>query len=170
MTSSLSSGFSSTSVSLAQAPAETTATRPKTPMLAPRLDHIVTCLFTSDDDMVLARNKHDLFQSPEDMQDFIVPRFHPYFQCLSSLVVDWWNILQLAYRTYDAVTPAIIHQQVLDVLDDALQSLPDSGTEKEDNRRLADLKDLGFMSLMHWYGGTKWSLGHPEEEQLTGTT
>ncbi|TFY54115.1 hypothetical protein EVG20_g9843 [Dentipellis fragilis] len=118
-----------------------------------RLDHIVTCLFTSDDDLVLARNKHDLFQSPEDMRDFIVPQFHPYFQCLSNLVLDWWNILQLAYRTYDALTPAVIHQQVLDVLDDALKALldPTAGpleteaklTQREDDRRLADLDNIG---------------------------
>ncbi|TFY51397.1 hypothetical protein EVG20_g11017, partial [Dentipellis fragilis] len=108
-----------------------------------QLDNIVTCLFTSDDDLVLARNKHDLFQSPKDMQDFIIPHFHPYFQCVSNLVLDWWNILQLAYRTYDALTPAIIHQQVLDILDDAMESLPDpvpsQQMDREDDRRLTDL-------------------------------
>ncbi|KAA1477282.1 hypothetical protein DENSPDRAFT_933622 [Dentipellis sp. KUC8613] len=108
-----------------------------------QLDNIVACLFTSDDYLDIARNKHDLFESPEDLQDYIIPHFHPYFQCLSDLVLDWWNALQLAYRTYDALTPGFIHQQVLDVLDNAMKNLPDpvpsKEMEREDNRRTTDL-------------------------------
>ncbi|KAA1477291.1 hypothetical protein DENSPDRAFT_581245 [Dentipellis sp. KUC8613] len=109
-----------------------------------QLDNIVACLFTSEDDSVLARNKHDLFQCSKDLHRYIIPHFHPYFQCLSGLVLDWWNALQLAYRTYDALTPGFIHQQVLDVLDNAMKNLPDpvpsKEMEREDNRRTTDLE------------------------------
>ncbi|KAA1477283.1 hypothetical protein DENSPDRAFT_828628 [Dentipellis sp. KUC8613] len=123
---------------------------PEDPKTCAQLDNVVSCLFNSDNDMVIARNKHDLFQSLEDLQGYIIPHFHPYFQCLSDLVLDWWNALQLAYRTYDALTPGFIHQQVLDVLDNAMKNLPDpvpsKEMDREDDRRMKDLDSIETMS------------------------
>ena len=58
-----------------------------------RLHTIVYSFFDTEERSVLAGNKSMLFQDPDDMEEWIIPQFHPYFQNLKPLVSDWWKIL-----------------------------------------------------------------------------
>ncbi|TFY58769.1 hypothetical protein EVG20_g8025 [Dentipellis fragilis] len=108
---------------------------------------VVHCLFDSDEETTLAGSKLTLFESPEDFNEYIFPRFHPYFEVLKPLVSTWWKVLRLGYFSYDAITQMFIHQRILDILDDFLKSfVPETpslevaeATEKELERRRKDL-------------------------------
>ncbi|KAA1469413.1 hypothetical protein DENSPDRAFT_772821, partial [Dentipellis sp. KUC8613] len=108
---------------------------------------VVHCLFDSDDESTLAMCKLTLFECPEDFDIYIFPRFHPYFEVLKPLVSTWWKVLRLSYFSYDAITQMSIHQRILDILNNFLESfVPEApsaevaeATEKELERRRKDL-------------------------------
>ncbi|KAH8084361.1 hypothetical protein BXZ70DRAFT_900425 [Cristinia sonorae] len=113
-------------------PAETTR--------AMRVRTIVEALFDSPYATALARNKRNLFQHPKDFEEDILPFIHPYFKPLETLLVRWFKLFQIAYRTYDDVGQGIIHDQVLEILDDALQTLPKQSSPEYDLMTKAELE------------------------------
>ncbi|KAH8084354.1 hypothetical protein BXZ70DRAFT_900451 [Cristinia sonorae] len=89
-----------------------------------RVRAIVEALFDSPYERVIQQNKRNLFTNPQDFEVDILPFIHPYFKPIEALLVRWFKLFQIAYGTYDDVGQGIIHDQVLDILDDALQALP----------------------------------------------
>ncbi|TFY81315.1 hypothetical protein EWM64_g2696 [Hericium alpestre] len=130
---------------------EELCTRNPTEKRAQALHVIVYCLFDSDDDRTLTRNKKRLFEKPDDFEDLIMGHFHPYFERLKPLLSAWWKILRLGFYAYDDVMQGTIHQQVLDILNEEVKNISEGypthaeeqasdAMEKELARRRLDLE------------------------------
>lgn len=84
-------------------------------------------------------NKLKLFGNPELMENAI-KKFHPYFQLLKPMMIQWWSLLRAAYK-YRKIEYYTIHDQILGILDNtALKVPPESDeylslTKKEIERR-----------------------------------
>lgn len=107
------------------------------------VEQIVYCFFDSEDKHDLAHNRKLLFNDHEDMKNHIVKQFHPYFDVLKPLVIEWWRLLRFAYYS-GSYTP--MHQPLLGVLDNTLEdiakmppSTPSAATLAELERRKQDL-------------------------------
>ena len=104
---------------------------------AKKIRHIVFCLFDGPIS-TLSENKTTLFTCPADMENEILPRFHPYFEPLKELVLGWWRKLRMAYKY--RIWPTI-HDQFLEDLDKTIELLKttslssDAATEAEIKRR-----------------------------------
>ncbi|KAA1473322.1 hypothetical protein DENSPDRAFT_839781 [Dentipellis sp. KUC8613] len=113
---------------------------------------VVYCLFDSDKEATLADNKELFFESPGDLNEYIFPCFHPYFEPLKPLISTWWKVLRLGYFSYDAITQTFIHQRVLNILDNFLETfvpeVPSPEIEKATNEELQRRRgDLGTYVL-----------------------
>ncbi|KAH8087128.1 hypothetical protein BXZ70DRAFT_955687 [Cristinia sonorae] len=120
---------------------------------AGRVRRIIEALFDSPLETTVARNKRNLFENHKDFEVDVLPFIHPYFKPLETLLLRWFKLFQIAYRTYDDVGQGIIHDQVLDVLNDALKALPkqtdpeyDLMTKAELERRQRDLDQYANFS------------------------
>ncbi|KAH8087132.1 hypothetical protein BXZ70DRAFT_994627 [Cristinia sonorae] len=107
---------------------------------------VVESFFDSPYEETVRRSKLFLFQNPSKFATDVLPFIHPYFLPLQSLLLRWWKFFQIAYRTYDDVAQGVIHDQILDILDEGLASLPeetdpvyDGMTKTELARRQRDL-------------------------------
>lgn len=83
---------------------------------AKKIRHFVLCFFdgsTAD----ITENKNLLFTYPNDMEDMIVPHFHPSFEPLKKIVLGWWDKLWIAYKY--RIWP-MIHDQFLEELEKTL--------------------------------------------------
>lgn len=107
------------------------------------VEQIVYCFFDSEDKHDLAHNRRLLFNDHEDMKDHIVEQFHPYFDVLKPLVIEWWRLLRFAYYS-GSYTP--MHEPLLAVLNSTLEdiakmppSTPSAATLAELERRKQDL-------------------------------
>ncbi|EIN05102.1 hypothetical protein PUNSTDRAFT_137788 [Punctularia strigosozonata HHB-11173 SS5] len=87
------------------------------------LHNIVYCLFDASAEDVLKANKTALFTMPDHMEEHIVKAFHPDLICLQPLVLSWWKLLVFSYRTYNDLTPGVIHAQVLKLFDEELKGI-----------------------------------------------
>ncbi|EIN05139.1 hypothetical protein PUNSTDRAFT_137821 [Punctularia strigosozonata HHB-11173 SS5] len=87
------------------------------------LHNIVYCLYDSSEEAVLKDNKAALFLMPDHMENHIVKAFHPDLICLQPLVLSWWKLLVFSYRTYNDLTPGVIHAQVLKLFDEELKGI-----------------------------------------------
>ncbi|THH14623.1 hypothetical protein EUX98_g9585 [Antrodiella citrinella] len=67
--------------------------------------------------------KLKLFKYPDLFERDVVPDFHPYFNRLKPLVLEWWHLLICTYRTYDDVTQGLIHDKILGLLDKHLDGI-----------------------------------------------
>ncbi|KAH8087144.1 hypothetical protein BXZ70DRAFT_899761 [Cristinia sonorae] len=106
----------------------------------------VESFFDSPFEETVTRNKCFLFRHPSTFTIDVLPFIHPYFLPLEPLLLKWWKFFQIAYRTYDDVAQGVIHDQILDILDEGLASLPeqtdpvyDKMTKTELARRRKDL-------------------------------
>lgn len=123
-------------------------------LAAQKLHQMVHCLFDTTNDTVLDHNKRNLFGSPDQLEGYILESFHPYFDPLKPLVVEFWNVIRFGYLTYDDTAPGIIHELVLDLLEtqkkviDQSESVtrPDKSykkmTEKEVDRRKSESDEV----------------------------
>jgi len=117
------------------------------------LRRVVHCFFDSDMDMMIA-NKKELFMHPDDLEGYILDNFHSYFQKLKGPVKEWFHLLLLAHQ-FHAFEYYNIHDMVLEILDNALRSVPDDVDEAAqkvlDNRKL-NIEKLGgnpFGNVQH---------------------
>ncbi|KAG6835617.1 hypothetical protein H0H93_016475, partial [Arthromyces matolae] len=89
--------------------------------------------FQTETPSALKDAKVDLMESPEDFED-IVACFHPYFEPLKDLVLQWWGILILGYQ-YRAYEFFDIHECILRLLRNVRDSLKTH--PKDDAARVA---------------------------------
>jgi hypothetical protein len=69
----------------------------------------------------MSNNKHLLFTTPTDLEEYVLKNFHPYFHGLRGLVEEWFHILRLAHK-FHAAEYYNIHDMVLKILEKALGS------------------------------------------------
>jgi hypothetical protein len=84
------------------------------------LRRVVNCLFASDDEHTITKNKVDLFTSSDDLDKFVLVHFLPDFQQLQPLVKEWFSLLRLAYE-FRAFEYHHIHDMVLKILEKTLE-------------------------------------------------
>jgi len=123
-----------------------------------RLASVVSRLFGGDRP-TLRVNKNLLFDQQEDLELYILPSIHPYFEPLKPLILNWWNILVNGFHDItlhsEATTYGYLYQYPVTafrhVLKEAMSQLPDCMdppeiqelTATEDQRRLKDLELAG---------------------------
>lgn len=109
-----------------------------------RLHKVMYAFFDTEDQTILSNSKSWLFHSPVDMEEWILPQFHPYFEELKPLVSDWWKILHRSYLFSEFMT---IHAHFLDAIKKAIATLPPQdpdpeGIAQELERRHVNLQQL----------------------------
>lgn len=90
------------------------------------IQNVTYCLFDAADEETLWENKLELFDKSQDFEVHILPTLNPKLDSkdvLKELIVNWWHLLVLTYRTYDLYTPGVIHDQVLALLRTAIDKL-----------------------------------------------
>lgn len=85
---------------------------------------------------ILSDVKSELLENPDGMDDNIVPLFHPYFEQLKPMVLQWWHTLWLAYR-YRAIEYLHIHNHVIDILEETISKLSHDD-DSENSRKEVD--------------------------------
>ncbi|KAH9912819.1 hypothetical protein B0H21DRAFT_773490 [Amylocystis lapponica] len=110
------------------------------------LEQIVYCFFDSENVQVLLENRKTLFDDYTDVETYIVKQFHPYFDVLKPLVVEWWRLIRFAYFS-GSYTP--MHQPFLEVLNKTLEEIEKKPPSKQSTATLAELerrrKDLSHV-------------------------
>ncbi|KAH9939168.1 hypothetical protein B0H21DRAFT_825261 [Amylocystis lapponica] len=101
------------------------------------LEQIVYCFFDSENVQVLLENRKTLFDDYTDVETYIVKQFHPYFDVLKPLVVEWWRLIRFAYFS-GSYTP--MHQPFLQVLNNTLREIEKSPPSKQSAATLAELE------------------------------
>ncbi len=104
------------------------------------LEELLNLKFDSKDQHIILKNKSDLFNPSEPFMERAIEKFHPYFENLKSMMVQWWSLLVIALdeRKIEYLT---IHDQILSILDNIVLKLPPesdeylSFTKKEVERR-----------------------------------
>ncbi|THH18869.1 hypothetical protein EUX98_g8883 [Antrodiella citrinella] len=87
-----------------------------------------------------------LFGAPQLFESRVISFFHPYFNRLKPLVREWWRILKCTYRIYNDVAQALVHGQVLVMLEKHLDLItagegdmtPTEAETSEEAERLRD--------------------------------
>src|SRR6266498_586206 len=92
------------------------------------LRRVVHCFFDSDMDM-MATNKREIFKHPSEFEQYVLDKFHGYFQPLRDLVKEWFHLLILAHK-FHAFEYYNIHDMVLEILDRALEPAPPDYIDK----------------------------------------
>ena len=119
-----------------------------------KLRNLVHDLFDADEKSLL-KFKSDLLMSPQKMARDILPHFHPYFETLKPMVLQWWYTLRLAYR-FRAFEYDHIHTHIIDILQEAIsRSACESDSEAtrvEIQRRITERKlERERLELAHNY-------------------
>ncbi|THH27916.1 hypothetical protein EUX98_g6265 [Antrodiella citrinella] len=110
------------------------------------------------------QTKLQLFRDPPAFENETLPLFHPYFERLKPLLLEWWNLLLCTYKSYDAVVQGLIHDKVLIMLNKHLDLIRTGKGEMEPNevetseevnlRRQTELErrrlDLHTLQLSPW--------------------
>ena len=123
-----------------------------------QLASVVFCLFQGDQ-LTLRVNKNQLLNQREDLEQFILPSIHPYFEPLKPLILNWWNILVNGFRDItlhsETTTYGYLYQYPVTAfrhaLKEAMSQLPNcidspdiqEMMATEDQRRLKDLEFVG---------------------------
>jgi hypothetical protein len=103
------------------------------------LNDSVHKLFDADPSTLL-RTKSDMLVHLKSMDEEIIPLFHPYFEQLKPMVLQWWHILRLAYR-FRAFEYYNIHVHIIDVLEQSISRLlndDNDDSRREIERRIRD--------------------------------
>jgi hypothetical protein len=117
---------------------------PKTDEDDPRdevLEDLVYKLFDSKVESVLLGKKKALLDRPK-LMDEVLDKFHPYFEELKPMVLQWWHTLVLAYR-FRAYEYLHIHAHIIDILEGTIARLKQievtpkdlAAAQKESGRR-----------------------------------
>ena len=93
------------------------------------LEDLIWDFFDSDENNLL-KKKQALLGKPELMQD-IVDKFHPYFNELKPLVLQWLHTLVLAYR-FRAYEYLDIHNHIIDILEGTITRVKQVQENSED--------------------------------------
>jgi hypothetical protein len=112
------------------------------------LENLIYKLFDSKEESVLLEKKKELLEDPGSMEN-VVEKFHPYFEELKPLVLQWWHILVLAYR-FRAYEYLHIHTYIIDILEGTTERLKKievtpkdrADTQKEIERRENQRKNI----------------------------
>jgi hypothetical protein len=88
-------------------------------------------------DSILA-NKRALFDDRRQLDNDILLKFHPYFEPLKTMMIQWWGVMILAYehRKFEYYT---IHDQIIHIVDKAMKELSENQDPRpavEEKRRL----------------------------------
>ena len=94
------------------------------------LRHIIYCLFDCNWEP-LTRNKTRVLTSGNDLEDFILPYFHPYFDDLKDLMRKWRELLCRAHEFHLAECDTI-HDQSLRLIEEALDKIRSKVTEEHE--------------------------------------
>jgi hypothetical protein len=84
-----------------------------------------------------SKYKGELLATRRLMEEAVVPHFHPYFDNLKPLVLQWWNILFLAYK-FRAYEYHHIHELIGNVLQSTINNLSnnvDTEMDSDDTKR-----------------------------------
>jgi len=104
------------------------------------LEQLLNLNFDNSDRHIIFNNKSELFNPSEPFMERAIEKFHPYFENLKSMMIQWWVTLIIALdeRKIEYYT---IHDQILGILDNTISSLPPESDEclsvKEIERREA---------------------------------
>ena len=79
--------------------------------------------FFDSDTATMAANKQEIFKCPEDLDEHVLDHFHEYFRPYRKTVKEWYHLLLLAHQ-FHAFEYHDIHDMVLDILNRALECLP----------------------------------------------
>jgi hypothetical protein len=94
------------------------------------LEALVYELFDSEIDSILLEKKQALLKKPK-LMDSVVEKFHPYFEALKPMVLQWWHTLVLAYR-FRAYEYIHIHSHIIDILEETIERLKQIKATPED--------------------------------------
>ena len=102
------------------------------------LQRVIYRYFDTREDHEILLSKQPLFIDYEKMDHDILLKFHPYFEPLKGMMIQWWRIMILAYkhRKFEYYT---IHDQIIHIVDRAMKELSenqDPRTAVEEKRRL----------------------------------
>ncbi|KAH9946460.1 hypothetical protein B0H21DRAFT_416163 [Amylocystis lapponica] len=101
------------------------------------LEQIVYCFFDSEEPRVRTHSRALLLHNLKDMETYIVEHFHPYFDVIKPLVLEWWRLLRCAYIS-GSYTP--MHQPFLEVLNKTLEEIEKKPLSKQSTATLAELE------------------------------
>jgi hypothetical protein len=106
------------------------------------LQRVIYRYFDTSEHCEILLNKQSLFIDHEKMDNDILLKFHPYFEPLKGMMIQWWRIMILAYkhRKFEYYT---IHDQIIHIVDKAMKELsenqdPRSGIEEERRLKVRD--------------------------------
>ncbi|KAH9945527.1 hypothetical protein B0H21DRAFT_809283 [Amylocystis lapponica] len=106
------------------------------------LEKIVFCFFDSPTDVV-ANNRRVLFTSFDDLESIIMPHFHPYFDSLKPLMLEWSYLLRMAY-TYRSYTPnapvPTLYRQIIAAIEKTLQEIESTAPSTPQPATIAELQ------------------------------
>ncbi|KAH9945519.1 hypothetical protein B0H21DRAFT_809280 [Amylocystis lapponica] len=106
------------------------------------LEKIVFCFFDSPTD-VLANNRRILFTRFDDLESIIMPHFHPYFDSLKPLMLEWSYLLRMAY-TYRSYTPnapvPTLYRQIIAAIEKTLQEIESTAPSTPQPATIAELQ------------------------------
>ena len=102
------------------------------------LQDVIYRYFDITNHLEILLNKRALFDEDNKMDNDILLKFHPYFEPLKRMMIQWWRVMILAYehRKFEYHT---IHDQIIHIVDKAMKELPenqDPRTVFEEKRRL----------------------------------
>ena len=102
------------------------------------LQGIIYRYFDISDRHQIFFNKQALFKDHKNLDNDILLKFHPYFEPLKTMMIQWWRVMILAYehRKFEYYT---IHDQIIHIIGKAMKELSenqDPGTAVEEKRRL----------------------------------
>ena len=102
------------------------------------LQGVIYRYFDISDSHLIFANKQALFDNHNQMDNDILLQFHPYFEPLKRMMIQWWRVMILAYeyRKFEYYT---IHDEVIHIVGKAMEELSenqDPRTATEEKRRL----------------------------------
>ncbi|KAH9937956.1 hypothetical protein B0H21DRAFT_894112 [Amylocystis lapponica] len=105
------------------------------------LERIVFCFFDSTKD-VLANNRRILYKRFNDLESIIMPHFHPYFESLKPLMLEWSRLLRLTYKfpSNPSVPTPTLHCQVIAAIEKTLQEIENTAPSTPHPATVAELK------------------------------
>ncbi|KAF8341823.1 hypothetical protein F5887DRAFT_1076406 [Amanita rubescens] len=90
-----------------------------------KLQNLLHRYFNSDDPCLIYANKRQLFTQNKRMSNDILANFHPYFEPLKNMMVQWLRIMILAYE-HRKLEYYTIHDQIIHIIDKAIENLSKS--------------------------------------------
>ena len=115
------------------------------------LEELLWDLFDSDENNLL-KKKRGLLAQPELMND-ILDKFHPYFNELKPLVLQWWHTLVLAYR-FRAYEYLHIHNHIIDILEETItrvKQVKENPKDLEATQREIDRREMHRSAILKMF-------------------